>query len=417
MSYETTSSKQVTDTRDMREDRAQLIDDADALLSKAKPSAMDITTARRKTDEARAMSLEIDRAEIHNDSLRDEYAGKMGGRTSRTVRFRDEAGKEIRSVGHNESFRTAISVGEPAVGVGALIVARATGDWSHIPEAERRNYQQAASASGGFLLNPEMSASVIDLARANSVISAAGATTVPMASEELKIARVATDPTASWTTENMAITESSGTFDMITLRAHCLAVYCTASLELIRNAANAQALIENSIAKAIALKLDESCLNGQGAAQEPWGLLHSSQVGTRAIGGAISHDGMLNGCRDLWNANIEPASMIYDANMRATIAALKDGEGQYQAPPADIAKLSKYTTTQLSSTDSDNCMYIGDFSNCILGLRSQVEIEVSPHAGDVFQKKQIAIRGMLWGDFFTCRSGDIVRLTGISGTT
>ena len=94
------------------------------------------------------------------------------------------------------------------------------------------------------------------------VMSAAGIQSVPMTSEELKLAKVETDPTAYWTAEGADITESEGTFGALKLRARALAVYSEASLELMRDASNAAQLVEQSIAKALAAKLDSTCLNG-----------------------------------------------------------------------------------------------------------------------------------------------------------
>ncbi len=419
MSYETTTKKGPVDTRDLREDRAQLLDTARELLDKSAPSATDVTTARRKAEEARALSLEIDRTEIRNDGLRDEYAASMGGGTTGgTGRyFRNvEDGKIIRAISHGESYRSAVNVPETSMSVGRLIRATASGDWRGA-EAEHREYSQGTSAAGGYLLTPSMSARIIDLARAKSVLSAAGATTIPMMTEEMRVALVESDPVAHWTGENQEIEESSGTFGSIQLRARAIGVYVTASLELIRNVTDVESMIETTIAAALGLALDESALNGAGNNESPTGLLHSDRVSAYAVSAAISHDKLLKAARVLWNNNVEPQSMIFDGNLRCAIASLKDGDGNYSVGPAEISRLTGHMSTQVSSTDSNNTMYLGDFSNVVFGIRNQIEIEVSGVADDVFRKKQVAIRGLLFADFAVCRSNDVVKLTAISGTT
>lgn len=412
------------DPRELQEQRAErlaearrILDKADAEKRRRTPSEDRLhSEALTKADELRTAITRID---MHNDRERQAALRESGGNVTpgSGLRFRNtETGEEIRAIRHNESFRTAIGAREPSMSVGRLIRGVATGDWRHA-EDERRTYGQAPSASGGYLLNAEMSSHIIDLARAQSVVSAAGSQTIAMNTEELKIARVETDPTADWWHEGQTMTESEGTFGLINLRARCLGIYCVASLELIRNAANAEALIESTIAKAIAAKLDESALNGEGANEEPLGLLYNDAIGTYAVGGGITYDKMLRATRLLWDGNVEPQSMIYDSNTRSAIALLKDGEGLYMTAPPEISKLRPHMTTQLGSTDSDHCAYIGDFSNCIFGIRSGLEIQVSGTSGDTFKKKQVAIRGLLWGDFYACRSGDIVRMTGISAST
>jgi HK97 family phage major capsid protein len=37
-------------------------------------------------------------------------------------------------------------------------------------------------------------------------------------------------------------------------------------------------------------------------------------------------------------------------------------------------------------------IYCGDFSNLVLGIRSELSLEVSGHAGEAFQRNQTAIR-------------------------
>lgn len=412
-----TERKQPIDTREMRSNRAALLDQARALLDKSSPSATDRETARQKIEEARSLALEIDRAELGNDQLRDEAARQFGHSYGTGPVFRNvETGEEVRSIRHGESFTRSLGLQRPSMSLGKLIVGAATGDWRHAEE-ERAAYSQGASVNGGYLLTPEMSSMVIDLARGQSVVSQLGVTTLPMATEILEIAKVDSDPTAYWTGENQEITESNGTFGLCRLRAKCLAIYCTASLELVRNAANAQSIIEDTIAKALAAKLDSSFINGTGASNEPQGLLNSPNVGTYGVDGPISHDKLVLAAAQLWGGNVEPDAMLMDSTLRSEIARLKDGEGRYQPPPVEVSKLRPYMASTISSTDSNHAMYIGMFQNCILGMRNQVEIEVSATAGDVFKKKQIAIRGLVWADFLVCRSGDVVRLKGITEST
>jgi DNA mismatch repair protein MutS2 len=56
---------------------------------------------------------------------------------------------------------------------------------------------------------------------------------------------------------------------------------------------------------------------------------------------------------------------------------MKDGEGLPLQPPPEAAALTKYMSTQLSSADANGTCYVGNLSNCLLGIRSQIEIEES----------------------------------------
>ena len=315
---------------------------------------------------------------------------------------------------HTESVSGALGFDthEEKFGIGDMIVGAATGKWRN--EECRATYSESAAASGGFLLSPEQSATVIDLARARSAVSEAGSQTILMNTEEPKVAKVETDPTAYWVAENAEITKSSGTFGAIVLRARTLAVYCESSLELMRDAANAGQLIMDTITSALGSGLDNAMLNGpDGSGVSPTGLLYDPDVDSLDAGGdALTTDDMLAALGQLWANDVEAKSVIFGAEARLRLAKMKDGEGRYLnslTTHADLADLAKFTTTAIESAANYN-LYIGDFSNLLIGLRSPIEIELSAVAGDTFQKKQVAIRGLFRADFAVGRADDICQL-------
>jgi len=412
---------------DLRQAKAELLDEARAILDDCETERRTMTgTERREHDErvadARELNGIIERADIHNDEQRDAAAKHLAAKDGNLpddgrLTFRDQSGNLYRSIKHGESFRTAIGAADDNMRAGRMIYGAATGDWQYADE-EKRAYNAAASANGGYTLTTAMSARLIDLARARSVMSRAGATVVPLpdGADYLRLVVVETDPTAAWVSEGSLIPESTGTFGALEFRARTLAVFCKISLQLFRDSANAADIIENTIASAIALKLDESALNGTGAAEEPVGLLHSSNVTDSAAGGVFSYDKFLTAAGLCWAGDVEPTSVIQGAPLRTYISKLKDGEGRYAEGPPEWRAMGKYTSTQIGSTDSNATAYVGSFENAIFALRSGIEIEMSGVADDAFQRGQIFVRGMLRGDFAVGRSGDIVKLSGITGT-
>ncbi|MBM1309072.1 phage major capsid protein [Sulfitobacter mediterraneus] len=61
-------------------------------------------------------------------------------------------------------------------------------------EAERRALSEGSDSAGGYTVPDVLSAHLIDLARAESVVMRAGAQTVPLTSDTNNIAKVLTDP-------------------------------------------------------------------------------------------------------------------------------------------------------------------------------------------------------------------------------
>ncbi len=331
-------------------------------------------------------------------------------------RIRLENGDYIRTVKHGESFRSALDLPEEDFSLARFLHCWMTGDRSKLSREERAVYSQGTNAAGGYTLSPSQSAQLIDLAVANIIAVAAGCTIVPMTTETLRLGVVESDPVSYWTAENASITESEGTFGGVELRARALASFSKASVEVLRNSAIMENAITGSIARSSALGVDLAVLSGSGAGEEPTGLLNSSQVTAASATGAWTWDKLFSAMGDLWAINVNPTSLCMAPALREFISKMKDGEGLPLQQPADIAALGKYTSTQITSNDSNGVAYVGDFSNVLIGVRSQVEIEMSPFGGsDTFQRKQVAIRGLLFGDVCVARAGDIIRMEGITG--
>ena len=142
-----------------------------------------------------------------------------------------------------------------------------------------------------------LAADVIDLARNQTRVLQAGAITVPMATATLKYARLSQDASAVWTAEQADIALSAAAFDSVTFTAHKLAALVAIDNELLEDAANADATIQNSIAKALALALDYGGLYGSGVSPQPQGL--HGLVPTIASGGVQTNfDAMLRAIAD-----------------------------------------------------------------------------------------------------------------------
>jgi HK97 family phage major capsid protein len=416
-----------TNTTALRQKRHQLIGRNRELLDKAEDTGSAMTAEENREYERNMhlieqLGLEIQEGDAHNAHARAEeekrQRAKERGETvqigSGSFLGRDSEGREYRSLKHGESFAEAVCLPEelravPPNCLGRMIVSHVTGRW----DEETRDYFEGSGAGGGFLVSQQVSATIIDKARSQAVISRAGAQTLPCNTETLKVARVDTDPVAYWTAERAEITESEGTFGAITLRPRFVACYCEASMELLRDAPNASAVVENTISKTLALGLDEACLNGpSGSAIKPVGLLSSTACDTLDLSAAsIGYDKLIEAAEQAWQNDVEPTAMIYDGETRGHFAALKDGNGQYQPFPPALADYKRLMSNQINSTSTGTeVMYLGDFQNCLIGLRSGIEIEASGVSGDMFKRKMVAIRGLMRADFAVARNNDVVRI-------
>ena len=219
---------------------------------------------------------------------------------------------------------------------------------------------------------------------------------------------------------------SAAAFDAITFTAHKLAALVAIDNELLEDTANADATIENSIAKAIALALDFAGLYGSGAAPQPQGL--HGIVPAVPAGGAASYDLMLNAIADVHGANFEPNAVIYNARTARQLSELKTTQGAYLMPPPDYAALSKYVTNQIPSNlgtgTNESQSFVGQWDQLALGLRSSLQIEVSREAGyfdgaavqSSFSRDQTVIRAILRADWQPLHLNAFAEVTGITAS-
>jgi HK97 family phage major capsid protein len=139
----------------------------------------------------------------------------------------------------------------------------ATAQWDGAEH--ERALAEATVGAGGALVPAPLSARVIDLARNRTVVFRAGAQTVPMTSQTLALARLTSEGTPAWKTENATITAADMVFDRVTFTARTLVRLITLSVELFKDAdPSSEDVIANAFAGQMAVELDRVALLGTG---------------------------------------------------------------------------------------------------------------------------------------------------------
>jgi HK97 family phage major capsid protein len=166
-------------------------------------------------------------------------------------------------------YRSSSGLGDgEQLSVGKMIRGAITGNWKNA-EAEQRALSENVLANGGYALAPDLSARVIDRVRNNMAVMRLGATTVPMTTQQLYLARLAGGANVSWKSEGSAITESSPTFERLTLTTKTLPCLVRISAELFEDLSpEATDTIERELSLALSLELDRAALRGSGVLNE-----------------------------------------------------------------------------------------------------------------------------------------------------
>lgn len=330
------------------------------------------------------------------------------------VEWRDyNTGLEVRVLKPDQHFAD-LHRNEDPLSLGKVVRAAIVGDWKGA-EAEQRAMSGMNNALGGFLVPDPLSASVIDLARAQSVLIRAGAQTVAMDSATLALARITTDPVFSHHAENATIAEDDVEFDRVNLVAYTIAVIVRISRELASDAPNSVSLIESTLASALAARIDYLGLRGSGAGQ-PTGLIHWPNVNAvGAVGADLDWDDLLEALSENELDNqVSNAYAFSPANWLA-LRQLRSGDGTnsanlYLEAPAAIAALTGFSTTALPNTDG----ILGDFTKYIVALRQSPQIEVTSEGGDAFSKHSVLVKATWRGDFSATRQDAFCLMPGIS---
>jgi HK97 family phage major capsid protein len=260
----------------------------------------------------------------------------------------------------------------------------ATGNWTGAEQ--ERALGEGTQAAGGALVPTPLSARVIDLARNATRVFQAGAITVPMTAQTLKLARLTGEGTPGWHAENAAITDADMTFDSVTFTARTLARVIKLSVELFDDSdPSAEDVIARSFAAQLALELDRVALRGSGTPPEPDGVLNQSGITTTthgANGAAITnYDFWLDAVGTVRGNNFEPTAQIQAPRSETSLSKLKEATtNAYLRPPAALDGIPRLNTKQVptnltvgTSTDCSE-IYTAQWDQLMIGIRTDFSL-------------------------------------------
>ena len=227
------------------------------------------------------------------------------------------------------------------------------------------------AASGPALVPLAVGSQIIDMVRAQTVISEAGAQTIAI-DGPTNLARITSGPTVIQHAEAIVdITESDILAAPVTLNPKTLAVLLPLTVELVQDSPNLDALLTAALVGAFAARLDALCvatlladvnLPKSSVTQDPalWAKV------LEAVGAALA----LN--QRLPTAHISaPADFIGRAGQLASTA------GSWLGKPPALTGMAELQTTALTA----GFALFGNFAEAFaIALRSELRVEVVRHA-------------------------------------
>src|SRR6266545_1978908 len=232
------------------------------------------------------------------------------------------------------------------------------------------------STAGGVLVPTPLAANIIDKARNATRVFQAGAVTVPMKAQTLKVPRLTVDNTPAWHSEAGSLSPADLTFDSVTFTAQTLARVIKLSVELFEDAdPSAQSVIENSFAKQIALEVDRVALRGSGTSPEPRGVLNQtgvtttthgangSTIGSPVAAGVMNWEFLGQATGIVRGQNFEPNAHIMAPRTLQSLSLVPDTTNQFPI-----------TLTVGTSTDCSE-VYTADWTQLMVGMRTEFNLQ------------------------------------------
>jgi HK97 family phage major capsid protein len=367
----------------LREQRATVRADGDQILTRAAQEQRDLTPDELADHGARTVQArELD---DRIEQLLADQVAELRATSTRT------AGPDVprspvltreQSVHDWLQHRGAFDQVEEPISFDKYLKGLATANWDGAPH--ERALAEATVGAGGALVPAPLSARVIDLARNRTVVFRAGAQTVPMTSQTLALARLTSEGTPAWKTENATITAADMVFDRVTFTARTLVRLITLSVELFEDAdPSSEDVIANAFAGQMAVELDRVALLGTGTPPEPRGVLNQSGVTLTAHGAngtaITNYDWWLDAIGAVRAAGFEPNAHIQAPRSSTSLSKLKETSTlAYMAPPVNMlpmltTKTVPITVTVGSSTDT-SYVFTADWSNLLVGIRTDFNL-------------------------------------------
>lgn len=265
-------------------------------------------------------------------------------------------------------------------------------------------FVRSLTTSGGSAIIPTIwAAQLIDLARNKAAVLQAGAQIVPMDSKRVEIGRLTGDPAAAFRLEGSLIPESTPTFDNVTLEAKTLSSRVTGTMEWFQDAANADAIVTDALAAAMARTIDLAALyggttTGHGTIDlptppNPRGILAALEATAPSSILGRSENGTTQTATKYWDEildliftvrdnNEEPNALIWNSKLGREYAKAVDTTGQPLQLPPDVASLQRYTSNQIPSYTAGTMesratdVFAGDFTQLLVGQRLDITIQV-----------------------------------------
>lgn len=335
-----------TKARELRERRANLINNARLLSERAESEGRDLNAEERAEydgmwSDINDLQSRADRLDREAEVMRGlEVVGEPAARAD-SDDVRGDLERRLEAAGVRPSIRRAFAGINPDRRTAAPAYADAFERYA--AQGEARDLTMGTDPKGGYLVPDEFMAMLLEKTRDSVVVEAFATNLMVDGAQSLGIPTLETRPDdADWTSELATGSEdSSMAFGKRQLNPNPLAKRIKVSRTLLRRSPmGAAGIVLDNMGYKFSITREKAFLTGNGASQ-PLGLFTASadgidtsrDVSTDNTTTAITADGLKRAKWSLKPGYVRNARWIFHRDAMSMIDRLKDGEGRYLLQP------------------------------------------------------------------------------------
>ena len=376
----------------IREKRALKVTEMRAMLQKAEQENRSLTDAEKAAFD----NLKGEVTTLEGDEQRAQFMADMERRTDGEPVDRSRQALESR-VSVLDVLRASME-GRSLTGAAAEYhqeAERRTGRKAQgffVPMAaieQRVNTTTSASEIVPTVHRPDL---YIGALREKLVARSLGVRVLTGLSGNLSIPKYGTGLTTGWVAENTAVPDGNMTFGEVGLTPKHVGGKTEMSRQLIQQSSpDIEQLVRDDLAFLIAKQIDHAIIAGSGTGAEPLGVLNypGAQTGSLA---SLTWPAVLAFAQKLEDLEIEGGTWLTNATIKNTLAATLQEAGLpgYLLAGGRMADRPVVTSRAVPA----DTVALGDFSQILLGIWSELDILVNPFSEPAYSRGGVQVRAM-----------------------
>jgi HK97 family phage major capsid protein len=202
--------------------------------------------------------------------------------------------------------------------------------------------------------------------------------------------------TAGWVAENGALSASDMDFDSKSLSPKHVGALSEMSRQLIQQSSpDIEQLLRDDMSFALAAALDSALIKG-GGTNEPTGIIPTSGIQTQSLA-TLDWAGVASMIEKIELANATAGAWLTSPGvtkkLRVTLKSASAG-ALYLCENNRMADLPVNTTKQVPLATAKGQLILGDFSQVLLGIWSELDILVNPFDSTAYARGGVLVRAM-----------------------